>query len=505
VAGKLRDCRFCQLLLAIMSTLFVMTILIVTNVWNPIPQLAAWWDRFTALSSPPPPWTQRLGGPPVRTAVMAGGEAVATFDGSVVAYDGHTGEQKWQFNAFWGLPARDVVVLRQQGTNPDNIGSADTGYDVVNADTGKVMWGQRDAQAVWAYDDQIIDLVCSDTTCTMRGFNHFGGGQLMWTIPLPLAAHAIHGADPDLVGTRDPAAWFDQAQGGNPGLLPRVLGLKVDDQIHILDTLAHADLRQIVPDLQTEVSLTNQTLVLTSATPDGSGCHYSVRGFNALTGAVDFPSMDVDVGTVDGAGCGQHEQPIGAHGWLVAKDPRNNTPQLIDAATGDIRWTGVASERVLATDGQLAAILTADRHTIKVIDLLITPAEEVWSQSFGLDPQAAITSTNVIVRDGDQEHLLLLNHELTGSGIQWKTQSVVVGYGPDAVVIASGRRIGVLFGPASTGGGNVPPVSAGGEPPSANHGGTGTTGGTGSGTGTSPGTGTTGGTGTSTGHPPVGK
>jgi hypothetical protein len=446
--GGLRDCRFCQVLLGLVTSLFVVTLLIVTNVWNPFPSLVAWWDRLNALSTPPPPWTQRLGGPPDRTAVMTGGQAVAAIDGNVTAYDARTGRRIWTINAFWGLPARDIVVLRQQGTNPDHIGSPDTGYDVVEAETGKVVWGQRDAQAVWAFDDQIVDLVCGDASCALRGYKHLGGGQVQWTIPLPHDAHTIHGPDPALVQARDPADWFSKARSGSPPALPRVFGLKINDTIHILDTVAHQDVRQVVPDLQTWVSITNQTLVLTSATPDETGCRFEVRGFNAITGAVDFAAKDVDVGTVDGAGCSQHRDPIGAAGWLVGKDPLTNDPQLIDAANGDVRWTGVPSERVLSTDGQLAAILTADRHTVQVIDLQISPAHVVWTGSFGLDPQAAITSRNVVIRDGDQSHLTVLSHDPGQARTDVKTTSVVVGFGPSGVILASGRRIGVLAVPA---------------------------------------------------------
>ncbi len=448
------------MLLAALTVLFIVIILAITHVWNPFPKLVAWWDRLNALSDPPPLWTQRLGGPPVRTAVLPGGQAVAATDDNVVAFDARTGAQLWKYDTLWGLPALDVVVIRQKATNPDNIGSPDTGYDVVRADTGKVIWGQRDAHAVWAYDDQIVDLVCADTGCKLRGYYHFGGGKVIWTIPLPAAAHMIHGPDPPLVGTRDPADWFAKARSGNPGRLPRVLGLKIDDRIHFLDTVAHADVLQTVPDLQTRISLTNQTMLEITATPDGTGCHFSVRGFNVLTGAVAFPSLDEDVGTVDGVACAQHRDPLGAQGWLVGKDPRSNAPVLINAANGELRWTGVPSERVLATDGQLAAILTPDRRTVQIIDLQIQPARQVWTGTFGLDPQAAITSRNVLIRDGDKERLLVLSHQLTGDHTDVRTTSLVVGYGPGAVILASGRRIGVLavpYGPPATTGEPPPP------------------------------------------------
>jgi hypothetical protein len=431
-----------------MTALFVVLILIITNVWNPLPTLAGWWDRFSALSSPAPPWTTRLGGPPVRTAVMEGGELVAANDSAVTGYNVTTGAQLWTFKAFWGLPAQDVVVLRQQGTNPDNIGGPDTGYDVVNADTGKVIWGVRDAQAVWAYDDQIVDLVCQDSGCTLRGYSHFGGGEANWHVDLPAAAHVLHGPDPGLVTPRDPASWFDKAREGSPGRLPRAFALQIDDQVQVIDTLLHVAAKSYVPDLQTRVTVTNQTLLLSTATTDGDGCHFQVRGFNAFTGAVLFPSIDVDPGTADGVACSQHEDPVAPHGWLIARDPARNVPVLIDASTGDVRWTGVPSERVLATDGTLAAILTADRHTVQVIDLLIKPAQLVWSQKFGLDPQAAITDKNVYIRDGDNNRLYVFDHALASKGIDWHTQSVVIGFGDGYVVLASGLRIGPLGVPS---------------------------------------------------------
>lgn len=430
-------------MLGLVTTLFVVTLLVVTNVWNPLPTLAAWWNRLNALSTPGPLWVHRLGGPPERIAVMSGGQAVAAIDGTVYIYNAETGAPVGEpIKAFWGLPALDVVVLRQQGTNPDHIGSPDTGYDVVSAATGKVIWGARDAQAVWAFDDKIMDLVCDSSACKLRVYNHISS-DVLYTVALPVAAHTMHGPDPGLVSARDPASWFDKARGGSPGPLPRVIGLKIDSQIYVIDLATRTVRPPIVPDLQTWVSLTGLTIVETSATPDGTGCHYSVRGFSGLTGEPTFPSMDVDVGTVDGVACAQHRDPIGNAGWLVAKDPRTNDPLLIEAGTGDIRWRGEPSERVLDTDGQIAAILTADRHTVEIIDLQMKPVRVVWTGHFGLDPQAAITSRNVLIRDGDNDQLLVLDHNVT-QHTQVKTRSEVVGVGPSGVVLASGNRIGVI-------------------------------------------------------------
>jgi hypothetical protein len=147
-------------LLVLMTLALVGTVLISTNTWNPLPQLATWWAKLTALSEPEPAWEARPGGVPDVVAVMFTGQVVLASRGFVEGYDGATGTLLWRHEAFWALPAGDVVVARQRPTNPDEDREPDTGYSVIDPVSGRIFWGDREAIAVWAFADRIVDLVC---------------------------------------------------------------------------------------------------------------------------------------------------------------------------------------------------------------------------------------------------------------------------------------------------------------------------------------------------------
>ncbi len=428
-----------------MTFLLAATVLATTNVWNPIPQLVAWWDRLNAISEPSPPWSARLGGVPDIAAVMSTGQVVAATRGLVDAYDAASGRPLWHYDAYWALPAGDVVVIRQQAEHPDQTGSSDRGYSVIDANTGAVLWGERDAGAVWAFADRILDLTCPGTgDCQLRAYAHRDRGTPLWSVAVPGEAHAIRGADPALLGTRSPAHWFDKAAAGTPGLLPGVIGLNVDGRIQIVDTRAGIRVREVsAPDPQTRVFLSGDRILYSRVERGGASCHFSLQAVDYRSNAPAWSALGYDLGSASGAGCEQRDDPLGAGGYLVGLRT-DNDPVLIDAADGTVAWTGVPSEKVLATDGELAAILGADRRTVKIIDLLGPDAPVVWSGTMSLEPQAAITRHQVVIRDGDASRLVIVNHLLTGSPEVVKTTSVVVGYGPSGLVLASGRRFGVI-------------------------------------------------------------
>src|SRR4029079_3244619 len=95
VAGRLGTCRHCRTLLFVMTLALVGTVLVATNRWNPLPQLAAWWAKITELSDPAPAWASRLGGAPDIAAVMATGQVVLASRGFVEGYGRDSGQLLW--------------------------------------------------------------------------------------------------------------------------------------------------------------------------------------------------------------------------------------------------------------------------------------------------------------------------------------------------------------------------------------------------------------------------
>ncbi len=425
------------------------TLLVATNTWNPLPQLAAWWAKFYVLSDPAPKWSGRLGGVPDLAAAMASGQVVLVSRGFVDAYREDTGELIWHYDAHWALPAGDVVVLRQRPQDPDRDEAGDKGYSVVDPASGAVLWGDRDANAVWAFVDTVVDLVCpEDGDCQLRAHAHRDNGRQLWSVPVPAAARTISGANPPLAGTRNPAEWFSTAAAGTPGRLPPVIGLKVDNRIQVIDTVDGVRAREVTaPDQQTRVAFSGQRVLYSHAERADSRCRFWIEAFDYRSDVSVWRKDGFDLDTASGAGCEQRRDPLGAGDQLVAMRGDNH-PTLLAAATGEATWTGVPGERVLATDGELAVVEGADRTTVRVIDLLDPDRRSVWSQEVGLDSEAAVTRDHVIIRAGDAQRLIVLSHfpAVNGSAplLDVETTATVVGYGSRGLIIASGRRIGYL-------------------------------------------------------------
>jgi outer membrane protein assembly factor BamB len=430
-------------MLVLMTAALVLTVLISTNTWNPLPQLVAWWGKVTQMSEPAPAWETRLGGVPDLAGVTITGQVVLATRGLVEGYDRSSGQRLWHHDADWALPAGDVVVLRPRPAGPDVDRAPDTGYSVVEPASGTVVWGDREAIAVWAYADLIIDLVCPPSgDCRLRGRRHGADGQLLWAVPLPGSARTITGPNPGLATTREPADWFARAALGSPGPAPPVIGIPLDGRIHVVDTVDGRKLREVAPpDRQTRIVVAGERLIMAHAEPGEAGCRYRVEALDPRDGSTLWRAEALDIDTAEGAGCEARRDPLGAGNYLVGVRADNH-PVLVSMADGRTVWIGVPGERILDTDGQLAVVESADRKTINVVDLLAADRPVVWSGDVGPKPRAAVTQAYVFI--AGPERLVVLGHLGPTVVATVRTKATVVGYGLRGVVLASARRIGFL-------------------------------------------------------------
>jgi len=433
-----------------MTLALTATLLITTNTWDLRPQLASWWAKFLVRSDPEPKWNARLGGVPDLVAVMATGQVVVSTRGFVEAYREDSGRLIWHYGTHFALPAGDVVVLRRRPQNPDEDRGRYTGYSVVEPASGAVLWGDRDAIAVWAFSDKIVDLICPENgDCHVRARSHRDNGTVLWSAPVPGGARTISGPNPSLVGTRDPAEWFATAAAGTPGRLPPVIGLTVEGRVQVIDTVDGVRVREVTPpNRETRVALSGERLLFSHSERDDSGCRFRIEAFDYRSDTSVWRKDGFDLDTASGAGCEQRRDPLGAGNHLVALRD-DNLPTLLAAATGEPTWTGVPGERVLATDGELAVVEGADRRTVRVIDLLDPDRRAVWSEEVGLKSEAAVTRDYVVIRAGDAGRLIVINHFPAQNGgvaklVDRQTKATVVGYGVRGLIIASGRRIGYI-------------------------------------------------------------
>jgi hypothetical protein len=429
-------------LFVLMFAGLVITVLISTRLWNPMPQLNEFIHKLTQLSDPDPAWTVRLDGKPDVTAVMSDAEVVVVSSPPFVeAVHTKDGTRAWRAASNWAYPAGDVVVSQPRPANPDAAPNPVRGFEVRDPATGTVKWSDSEATAVWIYAADIVDLACPDSSrCVLRDRDHTG--VVKWQLELPGSAHTIRGPNPHLDGVRDPAGWFSAAATGTPPVLPPIMAMEYDDKIHVVDTATHSIVRETVaPDRETRVSFIGDRMLFVRAAPAEAGCTFQVQAFDVDSGATVWQEDGFNLDTAQGAGCEQRQDPLGAGGRLVVNGT-DARPMLVTADDAARIWTGAPGAKLLASDGELAVVVAPDRQTVSIIDASVPDGRTVWTGQVGLDPNAAVTRDMVIIRDSDQGRLLVLRRFTMQVKLDIKTRSDVAGYGRSGIVITTARSIG---------------------------------------------------------------
>jgi hypothetical protein len=440
-AGNGRVARVFRGLLALLVAMLIITVLITTGLWRPAPFFADILNQLTRLSDPEPVWTQRIEGRPDVVAVLDRVVIIAS-RGFVEGRRTSDGEQIWSESVHWAYPAGDVVVAQPRPADPDADPSPDRGFAVLDPATGRARWSDPDATAVWVYRDDIVGLSCpSDEQCVLRDWAH--DSTIQWEVPLPGSARSIRGPNPRLATIRDPAGWFATAVAGTPPVLPPVMPIPIDDRIYVVDTAERRVVREATaPDRQTRVTFLGDRMLHVRAERADAGCRFVVEAFELFSGTSVWTEPGFDLDTARGAGCEQREDPMGAGSKLVVNGS-DARPLLVDADKAERDWIGPPGARVLATDGRLAVILEPDRKTVRIIDAVVPQGRNLWSGELGLDPEAAITATMVILRDSDRGRLFVLRVGFPMSVVlELKSRAGIAGFGANAIVITSGRSVG---------------------------------------------------------------
>lgn len=419
--------------IGVIGILALVVTLAMTTGWNPGTSFMGWLDRVSSVSKPGPTWQLRLGGRPTAAGFTNGAQVIVTSPGLVEAHRLDNGALIWRHKAPWGTAAGDVAVM----------GRGSRGYAVVDPASGAIIWEETQAGGVWAYTDILLDLTCPNASgCTLRARAHRGNGDVVWSVPLPGNGRKVTGLNPDLLDTRNPAGWAAPAVSGSPGPAPSVIALAIDGHPMVVDLVEGRLVRQLDPPGQlARVSVAASRLVLTRSLRGGDGCRFEVEGTDFQTGTSVWRHEGYNLDTADQIGCEQRREPLGSGGLLSAVRGDNH-PVLLDAADGSERWTGEVGEKVLATDGGLAVIESADRQNVRIIDLLDS-GRQAWTAKLGENPEAAVTPTAVLVHDRTKNRLIVLNragtmlHDL-------KSDADLIGYGRDGIVLTSGRSVGVI-------------------------------------------------------------
>jgi hypothetical protein len=419
--------------LGVVGILALATTFIIITGWNPLPSLLDWVERAGSISRPEPAWKVRSSERP-EYAVVAGRTVTLLLPGGVEARDAADGEEIWSREAPWastaGADSAVVVVVGRQNQR---------GFEVIDPDTGAVRWDDSEASGVWTYREAVLSLACKGLEdCTLSARDPVGG-TVRWRTVLPGIGKTLAGLNHELLGSRELEASTVDPRVGSPPSMPPMLGFPLDGRTQVVDTRTGRRVREAESEEHIRVVVVSGRLLRMKAERSGGQCRYSLEARDPVSGASVWRRDGYDLRTASGAGCEQRRDPSGGGGTLAAIRG-DNREVLLNAADGRELWVGEPGERVLATDGVTALVRSADKKVIKAADL--GRRSTLWQQEAAETAGVALTRhAALIVEDGRLRAFEVDTGRLV---VDARTGAKVIGSGPDALVLASGRTVGLL-------------------------------------------------------------
>jgi hypothetical protein len=418
--------------LGIVGVLALGTTAILITGWNPLPEVQAWFERSGKLAEPEAIWVERVGGQP-SAAVVAGSTVIVTMRGTIEARGLNSGTTLWQREADWAGVAGDesatVAVVGRRGA----------GLEVLDPATGNVRWKDGDAVGAWTFRDLVLTLSCGGLSdCALAARTPSDGTQ-RWKSTLPGIGRVLSGVNSSLLGSRELSPTFRDAVAASPDPVPSLLGFPTDERVQVVDTASGRRLREEKPTSTSRVVVVGGRVLVSTATPRDGGCRYSLEARDAATGKSVWKKDGYDLHTASGAGCEQRKDPPGS-GNVLAATRGDNRDVFLAAHDGKELWVGAPGETAIATDGQYGVVRSADKKSIKVLDL--SNGGRLWEQAVPAKSDVAITRYAVLVNDSAATNLKAYSSRSGRQVLDLKTTAEVLGYGPSGLMLGRGRTIG---------------------------------------------------------------
>jgi hypothetical protein len=420
--------------LGVVGVLTLATSYVLITGQNPGPAVLSWFDRLGALSSPPPAWETRLGGRP-DYAVFTDRVLVVFSRGHVTVRDTRTGGEVWSRDVPWaavaGVGSGQVVVVGRPNQK---------GFEALDPATQQVRWSDEQAVGVWTYRDLVLAITCPGMTgCTLAAHDPARGARL-WRTEVPGVGKLLGGVNHELLGSRPLESTVD-GRVNEPHDSPPMLGFPLDSRVQVIDLQSGKRVREAQADNTTRVVVVAGRLLFSHAERREGHCRYTLEARDPVTDSAVWRTEGYDLRTASGAGCEQRRDPMGGGNTLSAIRG-DNLEVLLDAYDGREVWVGKPGEKVLATDGLVALIRSADGKSIIGWD--IAGGVDLWQRPAHPSADAALTRYSALILDGRNGRVVAVE---TGTGrvlIDAKTPNQVIGVGPDGVLVAGGRTIGLV-------------------------------------------------------------
>jgi outer membrane protein assembly factor BamB len=301
----------------------------------------------------------------------------------------------------------------------------------------------------WTYQDVVLSLTCpglSDCTLAARAPSD---GAVRWKTVLPGIGRLLAGVNKPLLGSRELASSYVEALANVPVPVPRALGFPLDRRVQVIDTATGRRLREESPSETVRVVVVGGRVLVSTAVPRDGACRFTVEARDPASGRTLWHKDGYDLRTASGVGCEQRRDPGGNDGVLAATR-FDNRDVFLSAVDGRELWTGAPGESILATDGRFGLIRSADRASVRAIDL--ARGTTLWSQDAAPKSAVALTRYAVLITDLAVGRLIALEPTSRRVLLDVHSDADVIGYGPTGLVLGRGRTIGFLpYGSAAAG------------------------------------------------------
>jgi hypothetical protein len=397
--------------------------------WNPLPAVSNWLDRGRTLSTPAPAWTVQVPDQP-SAAALARGAVVISARGTVEARRAAGGDRIWSKDVSWSAVAgagdRAVVVAGQDKH----------GYEALDPATGATLWNDPTAIAAWTFTDVVIGMTCPQPLVCTLSAREPSSGAIKWQADLTGNGRSLAGVNKPLSGVRR----MDRlATGTQPA--PPLLGFMVDDELQVISTTSGRRLHSYRGTQTTRVVVAGDRVIVTTVLLHDDACRYTVEARNPDGDSQVWRRDGYDLHTATGLGCEQRLDPFGGGGLLAAVSG-DNRQVLLDVSSGTEAYQAPVGQTIVATDGHLAIVRTADQKSVQAVNL--TNSGTSWSRD--VDPQATIgvRPSAVLFADPGNNKLVVVSPSGGQARLDATSGATVLGYADNGIVINIGRQVGLL-------------------------------------------------------------
>ena len=408
--------------------------------WNPLPGWGNWIANVSAgpLSKPETTWVKRAGNEPT-TAAVVGNFVVVSTKGSVETHSLYNGEKVWSKPAAWALVAgsdRPVVIVGRP---------VQKGFDVYDVTTGILQWQRTENLGVWAYADKVLLLHCVNGKCDLSSVDSTTGkddGPSGWQTTLTGTGQPLLGAGHGLSMLDPITSSYGGSLTATPDHAPELIALTMADKMHIIRTGNGAEIKPPIPvSARSRPVLSGHTVITTTSDFRDGKCFYAVSGTDLLNGHT-WTDPNYDTKTSGGLQCDERHDPVGGGGAIYAVNT-SGRDVLLDAGDGHMLFTAKKSQHIMATDGAVAIVRSADKKSLTAIKLLT--GSTLWTRAAAATTMVGLSNGAVLLTDPATEHLAAVAPSNAYAFFDLKSSATVLGIGAHEVIINIGRSFGPVY------------------------------------------------------------